>query len=105
MIEGGPNISLSRTGIKNIVNNWVNGMLGLSNSFKRLDGSEGTYLRELIDSPDVQLQVGLDCILKLHLLSIVVLQQQSSVLIYEKYNLIMTAFYVQLDLNNAYFAS
>jgi dynein heavy chain len=45
-----------KNGIKNIVNGWVNGMLGLSSSFKRLDTSEGTYLRELSEAPDVLFQ-------------------------------------------------
>jgi dynein heavy chain, axonemal len=40
-------------GIKNIVMGWINGMLGLANAFKRLDSSEGTYLRELSEAPQV----------------------------------------------------
>lgn len=41
--------------IKNIVTNWINGMLGLASVFKRLDSSEGTYLRELTEAPSVNL--------------------------------------------------
>jgi dynein heavy chain len=47
---------LAKTGIKNIVTSWVNGMLGLASSFKRLDSSDGTYLKEILDSPEVQIQ-------------------------------------------------
>lgn len=43
-------------GVQNLVRSWINGMLGLAQSFKRLDTSEGTYLRELSDAPDVQEQ-------------------------------------------------
>jgi dynein heavy chain len=31
-------------------------MLGLSSAFKRLDSGEGTYLREILESPAVQIQ-------------------------------------------------
>jgi dynein heavy chain len=41
--------------IKNIVMNWINGMLGLASVFKRLDSGEGTYLRELGEAPLVNL--------------------------------------------------
>jgi dynein heavy chain len=41
------------TGIQNIVAGWINGMLGLASAFKRLDTSEGTYLREISESPEV----------------------------------------------------
>eukprot|EP01038_Epipyxis_sp_PR26KG_P005405 gene5405-7492_t len=44
------------TGIMNISFGWINGMLGLSSAFKRLDTSEGTYLRELCEAPDVLMQ-------------------------------------------------
>ena len=40
-------------GIKNIVNSWINGMLGLSSCFKRIDTGEGTYQSELTSSPSV----------------------------------------------------
>ena len=56
LVEVESSVTLSKTGLKNIVNNWINGMLGLSSSFKRLDSSEGTYLRELQESPEVQIQ-------------------------------------------------
>jgi dynein heavy chain, axonemal len=45
----------SQLGIKNIILNWMNGMLGLANVFKRLDSIEGTYLREICEVPTVQL--------------------------------------------------
>ena len=45
-----------KTGLKNIVNSWINGMLGLSSAFKRLDTTEGTYQRELVESPEVLIQ-------------------------------------------------
>lgn len=44
------------SGIKNIVMGWINGMLGLSSAFKRLDSGEGTYLREILEAPEVQAQ-------------------------------------------------
>ena len=45
------------TGIKNLVNSWIEGMLNITaNAFKRLDTSEGTYVRELVEVPVVQLQ-------------------------------------------------
>jgi dynein heavy chain len=49
--EGSTNIE---SGIKDIVTGWINGMLGLSSAFKRLDSGEGTYLREILESPEVQ---------------------------------------------------
>ena len=44
------------SGINNIVLGWINGMLGLSSAFKRLDSGEGTYLREILEAPEVQAQ-------------------------------------------------
>jgi len=46
----------SKSGLKNIANSWINGMLGLSSAFKRLDTSEGTYLNELTEAPEVLIQ-------------------------------------------------
>ncbi|KAJ1439145.1 dynein heavy chain and region D6 of dynein motor-domain-containing protein [Ochromonadaceae sp. CCMP2298] len=43
----------AESGIKNIVSGWINGILGLSSAFKRLDSGEGTYLREISESPEV----------------------------------------------------
>jgi dynein heavy chain len=45
-----------KTGLKNIVNNWVNGILGISSAFKRVDSSDGTYMREIMESPEVLYQ-------------------------------------------------
>lgn len=47
---------LNKMGIHNLVKSWINGMLGVANCFKRLDTSEGTYLRELTDSPNILIQ-------------------------------------------------
>ena len=55
-IEGADPTNGYHSGIKNIVAGWINGMLGLSSSFKRLDSSEGTYLREIAEAPEVRLQ-------------------------------------------------
>lgn len=49
--------SAEKTGIKNIVQGWINGMLGVSSAFKRLDTAEGTYLREISEAPEVQTQM------------------------------------------------
>eukprot|EP00605_Chrysophyceae_sp_TOSAG23-4_P001019 GSChrysophyteH1.ASY1.ANO1.1120.1 assembled CDS len=43
-------------GIPNIVATLINGMLGLTSAFKRLDTAEGTYIRELTEAPEVQVQ-------------------------------------------------
>ena len=48
--------SSKKNGIKNIVDDLINGMLGLSGAFKRLDTSEGTYMRELSEAPEVKMQ-------------------------------------------------
>lgn len=45
-----------KTGLKNIVNSWVNGILGISSAFKRVDSSDGTYMREIMESPEVLYQ-------------------------------------------------
>ena len=47
---------ISNTGIQNIVINWINGILGLASSFKRLDTAEGNYLKEIIEAPQVCIQ-------------------------------------------------
>jgi dynein heavy chain len=46
-----------RTGIKNIVDFWIEGMFGLSSAFLRLDSPEGSYLREISDASKVRDQL------------------------------------------------
>ena len=48
-----PNNMKKETGLINITNSHINGMLGLASAFKRIDTSEGTYLRELSEAPEV----------------------------------------------------
>jgi dynein heavy chain len=43
--------------VHNLVHSWINGMLGLGQAFKRLDGVEGSYVRELGDAFEVQTQI------------------------------------------------
>ena len=43
-------------GVKYLVFSWINGMLGASAAFKRVDIGEGTYLREFSDHPMIQIQ-------------------------------------------------
>lgn len=46
-----------RTGIKNIVDIWIEGMLGLATAFQRLDSSEGSYSREISEAANVREQL------------------------------------------------
>lgn len=46
----------NKVGLQNLVRSWINGMMGVAGAFKRLDTSEGSYLRELSDSPEVLMQ-------------------------------------------------
>lgn len=46
----------NQMGLHNIVRSWINGMLGMASCFKRLDSSEGSYLRELSDDPQILFQ-------------------------------------------------
>jgi len=55
-IAAAPRVVHTNAGIPNMVGGLVNGMLGLASSFKRLDGTEGSYLREISESPDVLIQ-------------------------------------------------
>ena len=54
---GGP--SGNKTGIKNIVDHWIEGMLGLASAFQRLDSVDGTYLREISEAANVRDQLAL----------------------------------------------
>lgn len=46
-----------KTGIKNIVEYWIEGMFGLSSAFLRVDGAEGSYLREISEAAKVRDQL------------------------------------------------
>ena len=48
-----------KTGMKNIVECWIEEMFGLSSSFSRLDLAEGTYLREIADAALIRDQLSL----------------------------------------------
>ena len=54
--EAGVTLKTKNSGIVNIVCVLINGMLGLSSAFKRLDTTEGTYIRELSEAPEVLVQ-------------------------------------------------
>jgi dynein heavy chain len=56
LVAGGPP-SGPKSGIKNIVEHWIEGMFGLSSAFPRLDSAEGTYLREISEAANVRDQL------------------------------------------------
>lgn len=42
--------------VKSIIQHWINGILGVTSSFKRLDTAEGSFLHEVSDSPKIHIQ-------------------------------------------------
>ncbi|KDO33137.1 hypothetical protein SPRG_01949 [Saprolegnia parasitica CBS 223.65] len=44
----------SKVGIKDVAGRWIEGILHITTLFKRLDTSDGTYLKELREHPQVQ---------------------------------------------------
>ena len=45
-------------GVRTIINGWVEGFLGITRLFKRYDSLEGTFGKELLDNPFIQILIG-----------------------------------------------